>query len=58
MTNRHPNTVAVITGGTQGMGLAIARLSVQAVEGSLDLVAWSPEDTRFRLFIPLTTRTS
>ena len=25
MTNRHQNTVAVITGGTQGLGLAIAR---------------------------------
>lgn len=41
-----------------GLGLAIARLSVQASGGSLDLVAWNPEDTRFRLFMPLTTRSS
>lgn len=41
-----------------GLGLAIAQLSVQAAGGSLDLIAWNPEDTRFRLLIPLTTRKS
>jgi NAD(P)-dependent dehydrogenase (short-subunit alcohol dehydrogenase family) len=34
MTNRHQNTVAVITGGTQGLGLAIARrLAAEGAQG-------------------------
>lgn len=34
MTNRHANTVAVITGGTQGLGLAIARrLAEEGAQG-------------------------
>jgi NAD(P)-dependent dehydrogenase (short-subunit alcohol dehydrogenase family) len=34
MTNRHANTVAVITGGTQGLGLAIAhRLAAEGAQG-------------------------
>ena len=36
MTNRHQNTVAVITGGTQGLGLAVARRL--AAEGAQALV--------------------
>ena len=36
MTNRHHNTVAVITGGTQGLGLAIARRL--AAEGAQAIV--------------------
>ena len=34
MTNRHQNTVAVITGGTQGLGLAVARrLAAEGAQG-------------------------
>lgn len=34
MTNRHANTIAVITGGTQGLGLAIARrLAAEGAHG-------------------------
>lgn len=39
-----------------GLGLAIARYSLQAAQGSLDVIAWSPEDTRFRLTVPSMAR--
>lgn len=39
-----------------GLGLAIARLAVQTVEGTLDLVSGSADHTRFRLFVPVIKR--